>query len=263
MTDTTNLALPYLEAAQAQKHVTHNEALTALDAFVMLAVLDRDLTAPPGSPSAGDRYLVGTSATGDWAGHDGDIAAYQDGAWNFYDPKAGWLCYIVDEAAIVVYTGSTWTGASTQNAALLGVNTTADTTNKLAVASAAVLFNNIGNNVQVKVNKAAAGDSASFLWQTNWSGRAEVGTAGNDDFSFKGSPDGSTWYTGLTLVVAAKSVPRVPSFTVANLPAAGTAGAGARAFVTDATATTFATVVAGGGSNGVPVYSDGTYWRIG
>lgn len=53
------------------------------------------------------------------------------------------------------------------------------------------------------------------------------------------------------------------ALTVAALPAAATAGAGARAFVTDANATTFASVVAGGGANGVPVYSDGTNWRIG
>jgi len=51
--------------------------------------------------------------------------------------------------------------------------------------------------------------------------------------------------------------------TVANLPAAATAGAGAKAFVSDANATTFASVVAGGGANNVPVYSDGTNWRIG
>ena len=51
--------------------------------------------------------------------------------------------------------------------------------------------------------------------------------------------------------------------TVATLPAAATAGAGARAFVSDANATTFASIVAGGGANNVPVYSDGTNWRIG
>ncbi len=51
--------------------------------------------------------------------------------------------------------------------------------------------------------------------------------------------------------------------TVAALPDAGDAGAGARAFVNDATATTFASTVAGGGSNKVPVYSDGTDWKIG
>ena len=51
--------------------------------------------------------------------------------------------------------------------------------------------------------------------------------------------------------------------TVGSLPSAAAAGAGARSFVTDATVTTFASTVAGGGSNAVPVYSDGTNWRIG
>ncbi len=44
--DTTHLQLPYLAAAQAQKHITHNEALRLLDAMVQLAVLDRTRTAP-------------------------------------------------------------------------------------------------------------------------------------------------------------------------------------------------------------------------
>lgn len=54
-----------------------------------------------------------------------------------------------------------------------------------------------------------------------------------------------------------------PVCEVADLPTAAAVGAGARGFVTDASATTFASVVAGGGANGVPVYSDGTNWRIG
>lgn len=53
------------------------------------------------------------------------------------------------------------------------------------------------------------------------------------------------------------------TYLVANLPAANQSGVGAKAFVTDANATTFASVVAGGGANAVPVYSDGTNWRIG
>lgn len=51
--------------------------------------------------------------------------------------------------------------------------------------------------------------------------------------------------------------------TVATLPTASTARKGYRNFVTDATATTFASIVAGGGANNVPVYCDGTNWRIG
>lgn len=51
--------------------------------------------------------------------------------------------------------------------------------------------------------------------------------------------------------------------TVAGLTAAATAGAGARSLVTDATVTTFASAVVGGGANSVPVYSDGAAWKIG
>ena len=61
---TTHLALPYIMAAQAQKHVTHNEALRLLDAMLQLAVLDRDLTAPPANPADGDRHIVASGATG-------------------------------------------------------------------------------------------------------------------------------------------------------------------------------------------------------
>jgi len=56
---------------------------------------------------------------------------------------------------------------------------------------------------------------------------------------------------------------RTPGVTVASLPSAVTAGDGARGFVTDATATTFLSTVAGGGANKVPVVSDGTNWLIG
>lgn len=61
-----------------------------------------------------------------------------------------------------------------------------------------------------------------------------------------------------------QGVIRAPkTYVVTSLPSAATAGAGARTFVTDATVTTFASVAAGGGTNAVPVYSDGTSWRIG
>lgn len=51
-------------AAQAQNHVTYNEALRILDGIVQLSVKDRDLTVPPASPADGDRYIVGSGATG-------------------------------------------------------------------------------------------------------------------------------------------------------------------------------------------------------
>jgi hypothetical protein len=58
-------------------------------------------------------------------------------------------------------------------------------------------------------------------------------------------------------------IPATTIYKVADLPSAATSGVGSRAFVSDATATTFASTVAGGGANNVPVYSDGTNWKIG
>jgi len=58
-------------------------------------------------------------------------------------------------------------------------------------------------------------------------------------------------------------IPPTTVYTVATLPSAVTSGVGARAFVSDANATTFASTVASGGANKVPVYSDGANWKIG
>ena len=77
--------------------MTVNEALTALDALVQLSVASATLTAPPSDPANGARYIVAAGASGGWAGHDGDVAAFQDGSWRFYGPKEG--CRAWDEAA--------------------------------------------------------------------------------------------------------------------------------------------------------------------
>jgi hypothetical protein len=204
MSTTSNLHLPYILAAQAQKHVTHNEALRNLDALVQLAVADRDLAAPPSSPAEGDRYIVAASATGAWAGQTGRVAAWQDGAWQFYVPRIGWLAWVHDESAVYIYAGSAWTlfaggGSSVNPTPLVGVNATADTTNRLSISSPASLFNHQGAGHQVKVNKNAAGDTASFLFQTGFSGRSEIGMTGDDKLHFKVSPDGSTWNEAITI----------------------------------------------------------------
>ena len=105
---TTHLLLPYILAAQAQKHVTHNEALRLLDAMVQLSVLDRDLTAPPASPADGDRYIVASAATGLWAGWDLNVTTWVDGVWMRLVPRPGWLAWIADEATFFVWNGSAW-----------------------------------------------------------------------------------------------------------------------------------------------------------
>ena len=108
MSETPHLLLPLLAAAQAQKHVTHNEALAALDALVHLAVKERNRTAPPGLPAEGDRYHVGAAASGAFAGHEGAIAFFDLGLWRFLAPRPGWRAYVEAEDRIIVYDGAVW-----------------------------------------------------------------------------------------------------------------------------------------------------------
>ena len=109
MTETTaNLSLPYILSAQAQKHVTHNEALRHLDAIVQLSVTSKQVGEPPPEPLDGERYIVAAGATGVWAGRDGLVAAQQDGAWAFYAPGSGWQAWLQDEARMEVFDGAEW-----------------------------------------------------------------------------------------------------------------------------------------------------------
>ncbi|MFV0411296.1 MAG: DUF2793 domain-containing protein [Paracoccus sp. (in: a-proteobacteria)] len=108
MPQTSNLQLPYLAAAQAQKHVTHNEALRILDGIVQMAVVNRVQTAPPVSPAEGSRYIPASPSGGEWAGWENSVAYWTDGAWMRLMPAAGWTAWIEDEAQAVVWTGSSW-----------------------------------------------------------------------------------------------------------------------------------------------------------
>lgn len=200
-----NLNLPFIAPAQAQKHVTHNEAIRVLDAVAQLSLASKTDTAPPVTPSAGVRYFVPTGGAGDWSGQDGKIVAYQDEAWAQYTPQIGWQAYIEDESLFAVFDGTVWDGVEGggtpdyQNLSLVGINTTADATNKIAIASDASLFTHDGNGHQIKLNKNLAADTACVLYQTGFSGRAEIGLTGDDDFHFKVSPDGSTWKDAITI----------------------------------------------------------------
>lgn len=71
-------------AGQAQKDLFHNEALQVLDAVVAAAVEGLPQAAPPASPAVGSGYIVGSSPSGDWAGHANQLAAYTSGGMAVY-----------------------------------------------------------------------------------------------------------------------------------------------------------------------------------
>ncbi|MET3599529.1 DUF2793 domain-containing protein [Martelella mangrovi] len=198
---TARIGLPFILPAQAQKHVTHNEALQRLDAIVHLTVLSAG-TAPPASPDDGTCHLVTEAPTGEWAGHAGAIAIFQDGYWQFITPVTGWSAWFAADSALRIFDGTDWVSPplpADLSASMLGINAAADATNRLSVSSPATLFNNAGSGHQLKINKATAGDTASLLYQTGWSGRAEMGLAGSDNFAIKTSPDGASWYEALRI----------------------------------------------------------------
>nr|WP_070961001.1 DUF2793 domain-containing protein [Hyphomonas sp. Mor2] len=266
----TKLTLPYLLPNQTQKHVTMNESLRRLDALVQLSVISATLASPPETPVDGDRYIVGASSEGDWTGADGQVAAYQDGAWLFYPPQTGWMAWMEDTAQLMVFDGAAWTQATaseeTSDPDMLGINTSPDAYNRLAVRSAASLFTHEGAGHQVKINKAGESDTASLLFQSNWSGRAEIGLAGSDDFLLKVSPDGQTFAPALLVRASTGHVGigtwsptarlhvdgalRLACAPAAELPDAATVGAGGLMFVERA-----------GGAVEL-VYSDGVVWRL-
>lgn len=200
------LGLPYLQPSQAQKHVTHNEALQSLDALVQLSVDEASMTAPPADPLVGGRYLVGLDASGVWAGHDMDVAVYTDSAWVFYSPAPGWVAYLRNTAGFAAFDGTAWVALSTTNTAMLGINATADTQNRLVVSAEETLFTHDGWDHRLKINKDDPGANASLLFQTGFEGRAEMGLAGEDAFSIKVSADGVNWVAALRFDPATATV---------------------------------------------------------
>lgn len=204
MYQTQKTNLPYLAAAQAQKHVTVNEALRTLDILLQLNVLDKDLATPPLTPQAGDSYIVAAAATDAWTGHEHSLAAWIDNGWHFIVPRTGWQAYVEDEQLTYVFGGAEWSTTRIDEDQLnpvsrIGINAAADDANRLAVKSDAILFDHAGAGSQVKVNKAATSDTASLLFQNNYSARAEMGLAGTDDFHVKVSDNGVTFKNSLVI----------------------------------------------------------------
>ena len=108
MSATPRLALPMLSAGQAQKELTHNEALQTLDALVAAGVEEGPRAAPPPSPTVGACYIVSTTPSGAWAGKPQHLACYTSGGWRLLPPTEGMNVYVTSSSIWATYRSGGW-----------------------------------------------------------------------------------------------------------------------------------------------------------
>lgn len=219
----SSLSLPFIQPSQAQKHVTHNEALRILDVVTQLGVAADDLSSAPGTPAEGSRYIVDTGATGDWAGRDGEVALFETNAWRFFVPRAGWRAYVINRDAMVVFDGAEWVDLESPELEEietfgLGMTTLPSTpfSAKINAALWTALYAADGGTGDIlkTLNKETTTDDAGFVFQQNFETRGLFGLFGTDDLRLATSADGSTFLDGLIVNSATAVVdqPRLPRF---------------------------------------------------
>lgn len=156
---TTKLQMPELVVGQAGKELTHNQALAVLDQLAQAVVVDKDLTAPPGSPANGSMYIVAAGATGAWAGQSGKLAYWLTtvAAWTFITPADGWSVWVTDEAVRYERKDGAWVE---QTGGVSGMANPMTTAGDLIVGGSAGVPNRLGlgSSAQVlRVNLAGTG----------------------------------------------------------------------------------------------------------
>lgn len=110
MTDetTARLFLPLLAAGQAQKEMTHNEALTILDLLVQAAAERMDAEIPPEDPAPGQLWILGNDPVGDWAGNAHAVAAWTEGGWRFCPAREGMALWLSDNEVLARFRDGGW-----------------------------------------------------------------------------------------------------------------------------------------------------------
>lgn len=262
MPDTsTRLNLPYIFSGQAQKHVTHNEAIVDLDTLVHLCVEAQLVNETVADPQDAQAWIVGPDPSEAWQNHSLEIAVWRDGGWRFYTPLAGFSAYVKSDDKTILFDGEIWKDIANNDQAedvtqlpFLGLNAGASEYERLAIKTNSVLMSHDdvrpgSGDMRLKVNKGASGNTASLLFQNNWSGRAEMGLAGEEAFSIKVSSDGGSWNTALkidpstgnmgigsdwpTASLHVDGPMRLKPQNMASLPSAASIGEGGIAYVTD------------------------------
>lgn len=158
-----------------------NKNLRLLDALLQAVVIDKDLTAPPGSPTSGAMYIVGADASGAWNGQTNKLAIWTTGddltgvapipgpSWAFVTPKAGWRVWVADEALFYQYSGSAWVAKPEVDITNVAINTQAGTSYSFVLADAGkVVRHTSASNV---TDTLPANSTAAFLIGTVFSVR--------------------------------------------------------------------------------------------
>lgn len=205
-----NLQLPYLLSSQNQKHLVLNESLLKLDNLVMMKILSNLVTEPPNSPQDGDKYIIPSNANGEWQGKTNKIAVFNNLTWDYIYPNNGFLAYLENEKQYLSFFDNLWNylpiqNSIFQNLPMIGIGTNADQNNPIsakinnALFSAKYINENGNGNIKYILNKETTSKTASFIFQNNWSGRAEFGLIGDDNFAFKTSVDGNVWQSAFSI----------------------------------------------------------------
>ena len=211
MEATRRLGLPFIIDGQAMKHITHNAALDALDTLVQSTVTG-EVGVLPAQADTGTHYLL--DATADTPGH---LAVFTGTGWKTYPPQEGWRIWDAGAGNMKIFSQGQWRPLANDSFESLGINADADDTNRLSVNAEATLLNHAGTDHQLKINKAALRDTASLLFQTAFAGKAEMGLAGDDNFTLKVPADGA-WPAALRIDTVTATVDVPTSLTVQGSP---------------------------------------------
>lgn len=109
MQTSERLGLPLLAAGQAQKELSHNEALVLLDFVVQPSVEAVGLDTPPTSPAPGACWIVGAAPSGAWRGQAQAIAGWTEGGWRFVAARPGMRAWSLGDSADAQFDGTQWT----------------------------------------------------------------------------------------------------------------------------------------------------------
>ncbi len=111
MTESTTprLSLPLLAPGQAQKEMSHNEALARIDLALHGNIIAAGAEIPPESPVSGQCWIIGDAPEGDWAGHSGEVAGWTGGGWRFLAPCEGMRLWLGASGGFALFSAGSWT----------------------------------------------------------------------------------------------------------------------------------------------------------